>query len=104
MRERRIMSDNFQGNNFTPLSAAATTLIADRQCTFEGLTRLGTDNGTIIFYNVPTAAGTAAGNAIGTFPILTTLNTLNTTQLHINCSNGLVAAVTGTVSVAVSWR
>ena len=98
------MADNLQGNNFTPVSAAATTLIVDRQCTLDNLAILGTGNGTIILYNVPTTAGTAGGNAIGTFGLTGVLGVLSTIPLNINCSNGLVAAVTGTISAGIGWR
>ena len=98
------MADIPAGNNFTMVSAAATTLIADRHCTLTSLTVTGTGNGTIILYDTPTAAGTAAGNAIGTFGLTASLGVMNTLPLNVNCSNGLAAAVTGTVLAGLAWQ
>ena len=97
------MADIQEGNNFTQIGGAATTLIADRHCLLSSLTVMGAGNGTVILYDVPTAAGTAAGNAIGTVA-LTAPTIPNTLPLNINCSDGLVAAVTGTVQVGLAWQ
>lgn len=98
------MADTISGNNIALLAGAATTLISDHHCMLAGLAVLGTGNGSVIFYNVPTAAGTATSNTLGTVGLTASLGVLTTPMWNINCSNGLVAAVTGTVNIGVLWR
>ena len=96
------MPQPIAGDEFTMVSAAATTLISGRQCAVRALTVMGTGNGTVIMYNIDTAAGTAAGNSVGTLG-LTSPTTTQTLPVNINFSRGLVTATTGTVLVGISW-
>ena len=96
------MADNIQGNTFTSIGAAATTLVSSRQACFRTLVVRGTGNGTLEVYNTPTAAGTAAGNLILTIPFLSVVAP-NTHQMNINFTNGIVTTVTGTIQAGVGW-
>lgn len=96
------MADIPQGANFTMISAAATTLISDRQCAIRALTVMGTGNGSVILYNTNATAGTASGNALGTLA-LTAPTIPQTLPINANFSDGLVTATTGTVNVGISW-
>jgi len=92
-----------QGDTFTSIGAAATTLIADRQTCFKTLTVRGTGNGTLEVYNVSTAAGTAAGNRILTIPFLSVVAPA-VHPLNVNFTQGIVATVTGTIQAGIGWR
>ena len=96
------MADDIQGNNFTSIGAATTTLITGRQAALKNLVVRGTGNGTLAVYNVPTAAGTAAGNLILTIPFLSVVAP-EVHPLNINFTQGIVATVTGTIQAGVTW-
>ena len=96
------MADQIQGYNFTQKTAAATTLLSDRQCIVNNLSVLGTGNGTVFLYNVSTAAGTTAGNNLVTLK-LTSPTVPSVLPINANFSDGLVIEVAGTVNVGVSW-
>ena len=96
------MADNISGDNFTSIGAAATTLVSSRQSNFNTLIVRGTGNGTLEVYNVPTAAGTAAGNRILTIPFLSVVAPA-VHKLNVNFTQGIVATVTGTIQAGIGW-
>ena len=96
------MADDIQGNNFTSIGVAETTLITARQAALKNLVVRGTGNGTLEVYNSPTAAGTAAGNRILTIPFLSVVAPA-VHKLNVNFTQGIVATVTGTIQAGIGW-
>lgn len=84
-------------------TAAGTTVFMDRNGSFEGVI-IGTNKeGTVTFYDVATAAGTAAGNYIvavnnnsGTIP--------TRVEMGFRVKNGLVGVSGGTTDVTVVYN
>ena len=96
------MADNIQGDSFTSIGAAETTLITGRQAALKSLIVRGTGNGTLAVYNSATAAGTAAGNLILTIPFLSVVAPA-VHPMNINFNNGIVSTVTGTIQAGITW-
>jgi len=96
------MADQIQGNNFTSIGAAATTLVANRQVSLRTLAILGTGNGTLAVYDSESTAGTATGNLKLTIPFLTVVAPA-VHPLNVNFSNGIVTTVTGTINAGIGW-
>ena len=96
------MADREQGDSFTSIGAAETTLVAGRQACFRTLAVRGTGNGTLAVYNSATAAGTTAGNLILTIPFLSVVAPA-VHPLNVNFSNGIVSTVTGTIQAGIGW-
>lgn len=98
------MADKQQGDNFTQVTAAATVLLTNRECTVRNLAVLGTGVGTLILYDVTTAAGTASTNQKIQLNLPgTNSNVTQSLPINANFANGLVYASTGTVSIGISW-
>ena len=96
------MADNVQGDSFTSIGAAATTLITGRPVALRTLNILGTGNGTLAVYNSATVAGTAAGNLLLTIPFLSVVAP-TAVPFNMNFNNGIVTTVTGTINAAIGW-
>ncbi len=96
------MADNIQGDSFTSIGAAATTLVTGQQSSLRNLVVRGTGNGTLEVYNSATAAGTAAGNLLLTIPFLS-VTAPAVYPLNVNFNNGIVTTVTGTIQAGVTW-
>lgn len=96
------MSSKEQGDSFTSIGAAATTLITGRPAALRTVNILGTGNGTLAIYNSATAAGTAAGNLVASIAFLGA-NVPTTMPVNISCNNGIVTTVTGTIVAGISW-
>ena len=96
------MADQIHGYNFKHVTAAGTPLIIPRPCVVHSLSVLGTGNGTLSLYSVPTVAGTAAGNNILNLG-LTAPTVPQTVLIDAQFNNGLIAIATGTVNVGISW-
>ena len=92
------MADDIQGNSFTSIGAAATTLITGRQGALKNLIVRGTGNGTLEVYN----SQTAAGNRILTIPFLSVVAPA-VHPLNVNFTQGIVATVTGTIQAGIGW-
>lgn len=96
------MADNIPGDSFTSIGAAGVTLITGKTAALRTINILGTGNGTLAIYNVATAGGTAAGNLIMTVAFLGA-NVPTTMPVNINCNNGIVTTVTGTIVAGVTY-
>ena len=91
------------GDSYTLISAVGTVVMTDRSARLERLSIGGTYVGTVEFYDTTTAAGTAAGNLIGTYGLPTT-NTFRSLEFGLRTKNGLTYVATGTPVLLVVWE
>jgi hypothetical protein len=97
------MADVLASNSFKVYSAAGTTCLADSPAILYSVSQpSGTGAGTLAFYNVGSAAGTATANLMFTYVCQSNLTAPNVYNVPFN--KGIVAANTGTATTLVTWQ
>ena len=84
------------------IGTVGSVLVTDRSASLIRIIQPGTYVGTVMLYDAATAAGTAAGNVIGTFGLPNT-NVSGNIELGLRTRNGLVYTSTGTPNLTLVW-
>jgi hypothetical protein len=97
------MADVLASNSYKVYSAAGTTCLSDAPAILYSVSQpSGTGAGTIDFYNVGSAGGTATANKI--FSYVAQVNITTPAIYAIPFTKGIVAVNLGTATTLVTWQ
>jgi hypothetical protein len=97
------MADLLNSFSYKLNTAASTTCLADVPATLYSISQpAGTGAGTIDFYNVGSAGGTATANKV--FSYVTQVNVTTPAIYTVPFTKGIVAVNLGTTTTLVTWQ